>query len=49
MAIMLKIIYIFNAIPVKIPTQFLKESEIAIFTFISNKPITQDSENNSQQ
>ena len=49
MAIMLKIIYRFNTIPIKIPTQFLKESEIAILNFISNKKITQDSENNSQQ
>ena len=49
MSIMLKIIYRLNAILIKIPTQFLKESEIAILNFISNKKITQDSENNSQQ
>ena len=42
-SIMLKIIYRFNAITIKIPTQFLRESEIGILNSISNKTITQSS------
>ena len=43
MAIMLKAIYRFNAIPTKIPAQFLLELKRAILKCICNKKITQDS------
>ena len=45
MYIMLKVIDRFNTIPIKIPSQFHQESEIAILNFISNEIIAQDSKN----
>ena len=50
MAILLKAIYRFSAIPTKIPTQFFTVLERAIFNFIwNNKKKKQDCENYSQQ
>ena len=49
MAILLKVIYRFNAIRIKIPTQFFIELEKAILKFIWNNKKTQDSKNYFQQ
>ena len=43
MTIRLKSIYRLNEIPIKIPTQFLKDLERTILKFICIKKITQDS------
>ena len=48
MATLLKAIYRFYAIPIKIPTQFFNELEGAIFKFVWNNKKTQDSKKSSQ-
>jgi len=49
MAILLKAIYRFNALPIKIPSQFFTKLERAICKFILNDKKTQDSKNYTQQ
>jgi hypothetical protein len=48
MAILPKIIYRFNAMPIKIPTQFFNELERATCEFIWNNKKTEDSKKSSQ-
>jgi hypothetical protein len=46
MAILLKAIYKFNTITIKIPTQFFKHRERAILNFVWKNKKTQESKNN---
>jgi hypothetical protein len=48
MAILPNTVYRFNAIPIKIPTQFFNELERALCKFIWNNKKTYDSKNSSQ-